>query len=78
MGPSSRLIIADMIMPERTEMGTDMTAYWLDFSMMTLNGKEKSMKEFEQIIDAAGLVIVKIWEGEFGNQAQVECQLKRA
>ncbi len=77
MGPTSRLLIADMIMPERTELGGDMPIYWMDFSMMMLNGKEKSKKEFEQIIDAAGLEIVKIWMGGGrGSQAQIECRLK--
>jgi len=65
-----------MIIPERTEMGGDMTIYWMDFSMMMLNGKEKSKKEFEEILDAAGLEIVKIWSCTFGSQAQIECRLK--
>jgi len=77
MGPTSRLLIADMIMPERTELGGDKTIYWLDFSMMMLNGKEKSKREFERIIDAAGLEVVKIWMGGGrGSQAQIECRLK--
>jgi len=76
MGATSRLIVADMIMPERTEMGGEMTIYWMDFSMMMLNGKEKSKKEFEEILDAAGLEIVKIWSYTFGTQAQIECRLK--
>ena len=37
-----------------------MTIYWVDFSMMMLNGKEKTKKEFEEILDAAGLEIVKV------------------
>lgn len=32
MGPSSRFIIADMIMPEKIEMGTEVTPYWMDFN----------------------------------------------
>lgn len=76
MGPTSQLIIADMILPDKTELGGDLTIYWMDFSMMMLNGKEKSKKEFEEILDAAGLEIVKIWMHTFGTQAQIECRLK--
>jgi len=73
MGPTSCLIITD-IMPEKTEMGGNITIYWVDFSMMMLNGKEKS-KEFTEFVDAAGLEIVKIWPFGFGAQAQIECRL---
>ncbi|RDW91674.1 O-methyltransferas-like protein [Coleophoma crateriformis] len=76
MGPTSRLLIGEMIMPDRTQMGGDMLIYWMDFSMMMLNGKEKSEKEFEQMLDAAGLEIVKIWRFHIGTQAQIECRLK--
>jgi hypothetical protein len=31
MGPSSRFIIADMIMPEKVVLGTEATPYWMDF-----------------------------------------------
>jgi hypothetical protein len=71
MGPKSRLIIADMIMPERTDLGGEMTIYWMDFSMMMLNGKEKSKKEFSGIVEEAGLDIVKIWLHSIGNQVSV-------
>ncbi|RDW60593.1 O-methyltransferas-like protein [Coleophoma cylindrospora] len=76
MGPTSRLLIGEMIMPDRTQTGGDMLIYWMDFSMMMLNGKEKSEKEFEQVLDAAGLEIVKIWRFHVGTQAQIECRLK--
>jgi hypothetical protein len=78
MGPTSRLIIADMVMPEKTEMGGDLTIYWLDFCMMTLSGKEKSEEEFAEITNAVGLEIVKIWSSGIGAQAQIECRLKQS
>jgi hypothetical protein len=31
MGPSSRFIIADMIIPEKVVLGTEATPYWMDF-----------------------------------------------
>jgi hypothetical protein len=63
IGPTSRLLITVMMVPERTEIGDDLTIYWLDVVLMLINGKEKSKKEFEEIVDAAGLEIVK-----FGRQ----------
>ncbi|KAK6597586.1 o-methyltransferase [Botrytis cinerea] len=77
MGPTSRVVIADMIRPEKTEIGGELMIYWMDFCMMMLNGKEKSEKEFRDIIDSAGLEIVKIWRYPIGTQAQIECRLKR-
>ncbi|KAE8443020.1 hypothetical protein EG329_002414 [Mollisiaceae sp. DMI_Dod_QoI] len=77
MGPTSRLIIADMILPDKTDIGGDMTIYWMDFSMMMLNGKEKTKGEFEEILDKAGLEIVKVWMFSFGTQANIECRLKQ-
>ncbi|KUJ18488.1 o-methyltransferase-like protein [Mollisia scopiformis] len=77
MGPTSRLIIADMILPDRTDMAGDMTIYWMDFSMMMLNGKEKTKAEFEEILSEAGMEIVKVWPFAFGTQANIECRLKR-
>ncbi|TVY92319.1 O-methyltransferase [Lachnellula willkommii] len=76
MGPTSRFVIADMIMPEKVEIGTEVTPYWLDFNLMMLNGTEKSKQQFEEILDAAGLEIVKIYPFAFGCHANIECRLK--
>jgi len=76
MGPTSRFIIADMIMPDKVEMGTEVTPYWMDFNLMMLNGTEKSKAQFEEILDAAGLEIVKIHPFAFGCHANIECRLK--
>jgi len=94
MGPSSRFIIADMIMPEKVQIGTEATPYWMDFNrklrprmaylltesltseVMLLNGTEKSKKQFEEILDTAGLEIVKIFPFPFGCYANIECRLK--
>jgi hypothetical protein len=77
MGPKSRLVIADNIRPERTDIGGDMFIYWMDFNMMMINGKEKSESEFEEIIGAAGLEIVNIWRYPVGTHSHIECRLKQ-
>lgn len=44
--------------------------------VMMLNGTEKSKKQFEEILDAAGLEIVKVYPFAFGEHANIECRLK--
>lgn len=78
MGPTSRLLIGDFVVPEKSHIGDDFMVYWLDFSMMMLTGQEKTAKQFENILDAAGLELVKIWPYDFGAQAVVEARLKPA
>lgn len=76
MGPTSRLLIGDFVVPEKTHIGDDFMIYWMDFSMMMLTGKEKTAKQFEMILNEAGLELVKIWPFAFGAQAMVEARLK--
>ncbi|KAK3686896.1 hypothetical protein LTR37_019338 [Vermiconidia calcicola] len=76
MGPTSRLLIGDFVVPEKTHIGDDFMIYWMDFSMMMLTGKEKTAKQFEMILDAAGLELVQIHPYAFGSQSIVEAKLK--
>ncbi|KAF2809937.1 o-methyltransferas-like protein [Mytilinidion resinicola] len=78
MDSDSRLVIGDFVVPDKTHLGDDSMVYWMDFLMMMLTGKEKTRKEFERILDAAGLQIVKVWPFAVGAQAIVEARLKRA
>jgi len=41
-----------------------------------LNGMEKSKEQFEDILDAAGLRIKKIWPFAFGAHANTDRRLK--
>jgi hypothetical protein len=75
MAPDSRLLIAEMVVPPMPE-GIDKTAYWMDFCMLIIGGKERSEKEFSNLLDSAGLKLVKIWRSEVGNQTVIECRLK--
>ncbi|KAK5131067.1 hypothetical protein LTR08_001353 [Meristemomyces frigidus] len=78
MGPTSRLLIGDFVVPEQSHIGDDFMVYWMDFSMMMLTGQEKTASQFEKILNAAGLELVKIWPFRFGAQAIVEARLKAA
>ncbi|KAI9708755.1 MAG: hypothetical protein M1820_003710 [Bogoriella megaspora] len=77
MNENSRLLIGDFVVPEKTNVGDDMMIYWMDFCMMMITGKEKTKKQFEEILDAAGCELVKIWPHPISPQAIVEARLKR-
>jgi hypothetical protein len=75
MAPDSRLLIAEMVVPEKPE-GVDKTVYWMDLCMLIIGGKERSENEFSALLDSAGLKLVKIWRGKVGSQTVIECRLK--
>lgn len=77
MGPDSRLLIGDFVVPERSRAGDDFMIYWMDLSMMMLTGQEKTRAQFARILDAAGLELVQVWPFAVGAQAMVEARLKR-
>jgi len=77
MGPDSRLLIGEMVVPEDTSRD-DMTVYWMDFAMLTIGGRERSAKEFAGLLDAAGLKLIKVWKAPSGTQAIIEARLKDA
>lgn len=78
MGTDSRLIICDMLVPDMVEVGEAMELYWLDYSLMSMTGKEKTLKEFNEMFDAAGLELVKIYPSGIGKTAMLETKLKGA
>ncbi|PVH83370.1 o-methyltransferas-like protein [Cadophora sp. DSE1049] len=76
MGPKSRLLIGEVIVPARTQIGEDLGTYWMDMVMISIGGRERSEKEFVALLDGAGLVLHKIWPYAVGNQAMIEARLK--
>ncbi|CZR67431.1 related to O-methyltransferase B [Phialocephala subalpina] len=78
MGPDSRLIICDMLIPERVEIGGPMELYWLDFSLMMISGREKTLKEFNDMFEEVGLELVKVYPSAVGKTAMLETRLKKA
>lgn len=79
MGPTSRLLIAEFVVPDQTEVGEDMSTYWMDLVMLAIGGKERSKKDFEQLLAKVGLEISHIWmapKGTGSRQGVVECRKK--
>lgn len=77
MGPDSRLIISDMLVPERVDVGGDKVLYWLDFSLLTISGKERTMADFKRMFDEVGLELVQVYKAGIGHTAMLETRLKR-
>ena len=77
MGPDSRLIVCDMLVPSRVKVGVPMQLYWLDLSLMLISGKEKTIEEFHEIFEAVGLELVKIYPSNVGETVMLETRLKR-
>jgi len=73
----SRLIICDMLVPGTVDVYGPKEVYWLDMNLMVLTGKEKTLEEFRQILDAAGLELVDIYPSGIGATVQLEARLKR-
>jgi hypothetical protein len=51
MGPLSGLLMAEFVIPEKTEVGKDMSKYWMDMVMLAIGGKERIAKEFKKLIE---------------------------
>lgn len=77
MGPTSRLLIAEFVVPDQTTVGEDMSPYWMDMVMLAIGGKERSRRDFEILLDQTNLELVKIWPAEIGTQAVVEARLRQ-
>jgi hypothetical protein len=60
MSPDSRVLIADMIIPQRVGEA-DFPAAILDHCVMTMGGKERTEDGFRVIMEPAGLKLAKVW-----------------
>ena len=60
MASDSRVLIADMVLPQRVGEA-DFPAAVLDQCVMTMGGKERTESGFRAILEPAGLELVKVW-----------------
>ncbi len=78
MAPDSRILISDMALPEPVTR-EDSHAIWLDLMMLTIGGKERTKKDWEALVESAGLKLMKLWQTpETGPLVVVECALPDA
>jgi O-methyltransferase domain len=78
MAPDSRILISDMALPEPVT-AKDTHAVWLDLMMLTIGGKERTKRDWETLVESAGLKLVKLWQTpETKPLVVVECALPDA
>ncbi|KAK8075445.1 hypothetical protein PG997_010108 [Apiospora hydei] len=77
MGPTSRLLFGDMILPETAQPGDDALPFYMDLRMLMIGGTERSETQWKQLLESVGLVIVKIWRLPGApHQATIETRLR--
>ena len=70
----SKLLIYEFVLPN---MGTSIQQATLDIHMMaTVSGMERTEEQWHQLLDSAGLQIVKIWRASPFSEAVIEARLK--
>ena len=79
MGPDSRIIVADMVIPERPTL-SDAHAVWLDLMLMTINGMERTKADWERLAELSGLKLVRLWHDseQYGPLCVVEYMLPKS
>lgn len=76
MSPASRLLVCDMVLPERVGEA-DFPAAVLDQAVMTMGGKERTEAGFKGLFEGAGIELVQVWRVPGVPGACVEGRLKR-
>ena len=76
MAPDSRVLICEMVLPQRVGEA-DFAAAVLDQAVMTMGGKERTEAGFEQLFDKGGMELVQTWRVPGVPGACVEGRLKR-
>ncbi|GKZ34627.1 hypothetical protein AbraIFM66950_004941 [Aspergillus brasiliensis] len=69
----SRVLITEYIVPE---VGGSMFEAWMDQTMMTLGGLERTEKDWAHLLDISGLELVKVWRAPGVLVGVVEARLK--
>lgn len=72
--PDSRILIAEMILAEKST-AADLTGATIDIIVMSLGGKERTEAGYRSILKDAGLELVKIWTRPQDNGAIIEAKI---
>jgi hypothetical protein len=75
MAPDSRLLIGDTVMPDRVQR-EDLYCYWMDMTMLTFAGMERSEADWRELFESVGLNLVKVWKAPVGTFNMMEGRLK--
>ena len=70
----SRILIDDYVLPETN---VDVRAAALDILVMTHGaGIERTLSQWQQLLDAAGLEIVNVWSSKTGYESIIEARVR--
>ena len=69
MAPDSKVLIVEQI---ASNPPSPLSAY-TDICMITIGGKERTLKNFEQLVERAGLKFVKLWPSKNSAVGVIEC-----
>ena len=70
----SRILIDDYVLPNT---GASLRGSSMDFLMMMYaSGMERTRHQWETLLAASGLEIIKVWGEDSGYEQVIECQLK--
>ena len=70
----SRILIDEYVLHNT---GASFRGSSMDILMMMFNsGMERTMRQWENLLEACGLEIIKVWGIDSGFQQVIECQLK--
>lgn len=68
----SRLVISEIVIPPTN---ADVETAWMDITMMVLSGRERTEKQWRNLLDLSGLKLKKIHLGPGTNYAAIEAEL---
>ncbi|KXX75979.1 Demethylsterigmatocystin 6-O-methyltransferase [Madurella mycetomatis] len=61
MGPTSRVLVGEMILPATAVPGSDPFPFFMDLNMFMEGGVERNEEQWRRLLGDAGLEIEKIW-----------------
>ena len=74
MDEKSSLLIDDWVLPD---IGSPILGASEDIMMMMLlGGMERTLGQWQKLLDSIGLNIVKVWRSEGGRESVIEAKLK--
>ncbi len=77
MGPTSRILIGEMILPATATAGSDPFPFFMDLNMFMEGGIERTEEQFAKLLGDVGLRIAKIWRNPDNPvQTTIEAMLK--
>jgi hypothetical protein len=76
MGPTSRVLLGEMILPSSQPAGTDPFPFFMDINMFMEGGLERSEEQFSSLLRSVGLKIDRVWTlAENPVQSTIEASL---